>query len=139
MDHKNQAYNQNMRLGCGFLALLAAVGMFLSLVLAVNQTREAIRYPGSTLLSRQNIYSPPSSTVLWDDAYLSTDSMWNIYRWYSTHFNLRLDLAGHTLRENCLLLYGSKKIFVLERRMSVTLCETPTGQTISVTRATAVD
>lgn len=139
MDHRNRAYDRNIRFGCGFLALLAIAGVIISLALAVNQTRRSTRYPGATFLSRQNIYSPPSYTVLWDDTYLSTDSMWQIYRWYSTHFNLRLDLASHTMRENCLLLYGSKKIFVVERRMSVTLCETPTGQTISVTRATAVD
>ena len=139
MDSKNQVDNRTILLGCGLLGLAAILGAITLVVLAINHDRRADHYPGAILVASHNIYNPAASTVLWDKAYRTPDSLWEIAQWYKTHFKIELDLASHTMKDGCLFLHGSKKRFILERRTSVALCETPAGQTIAVTRSTAIN
>lgn len=138
VDNKNQPDNRTLLLGCGLLGLAALIGSVVISILMINHERRANHYPGAILVSSHNIYSPASKTVLWDDIYRTSDSLWDIQQWYQTHFKINLDLASHTLKDGCLFLHGSRKHFILERRTSVALCETPAGQTIAVTRSTSI-
>jgi hypothetical protein len=139
MKGKKRANNRTMLLGCGLLGLVALIGAIALLAVIIDQDRQAARYPGAALVSRRNIYSPAANTVLWHDAFRHTEPVWDIFEWYHTQFGLTLDLTSHTMKDGCYTLTGVKRSFIVERRMNVVVCETPNGQTISVTRATSID
>ena len=138
MEGKQALNKKTLLLGCSLLILVALIGTVAAVVLLMGQDRRMAHYPGAVQVSRHNIYSPASNTVLWHDAFRHTEPVWDIYQWYHTRFGLTLDLASHTMKDGCYTLNGVKRYFMLERRMNVVLCEAPGGQTISVTQATSI-
>ena len=111
------------------LASLAAVALLGS---AVNRERKVAQYPGSVALTGHSKYAP--SQFRWDNSYRTTDSFPAVYQWYSTTFELG---AESRALGDCILLDGTRRVFVVERYTSVVLCDTPAGRLIYVTRSTA--
>jgi hypothetical protein len=135
MTAKDQAYNQKMMFGCGTVAALFLFGLALAAILAIKQERLATRYPGSVPIASHSNYSGLPSRFRWDDTYRTTDNFNDVYNWYSVTFEL-----GAESRANgrCLLLEGTQNQLFLERSINVFLCNAPNGQTIFVSRFTAV-
>jgi hypothetical protein len=127
----NQAYNQKLMFGCGALATLFLFGLALAALLAIKQERLATKYPGSIPIASHSNYSGLPSRFRWDDTYRTTDNFTDVYNWYSVTFEL-----GAESRANgrCLLLEGVQDQILLQRSMTVFLCNTPGGQTIFVSR-----
>ena len=70
----------------------------------------------------------------WDDTYLTTDNFTAVYNWYSVTFDLGAEARA---LEKCTLLEGTNEQLVVKRHVSVSLCNTPEGQMIFVTRSTS--
>jgi hypothetical protein len=132
---KNQAYNQKIMFGCGAIVTLFLFGLALTAIMALKQERLATRYPGSVPIASHSNYSGLPSRFRWDDTYRTTDNFNDVYNWYSVTFEL-----GAESRANgrCLLLEGTQNQHFLERSITVFLCNAPNGQTIFVSRFTAV-
>jgi hypothetical protein len=125
-------YNQKIAAGCGVLllvGLLVLAGFLLSALLQREQ--RTTHYPGATHISSNNNYRRLPQRLSRVDFYHTEDPFTQVYNWYSTGFDL-----GPEARANgrCIDLEGRQSRLLLEQHISVTLCNTPTGQTIHVTR-----
>ena len=131
----NQAYNQKIIGGCGMIAAFFLFGLALVTIFVVKQERLAGRYPGSVPIASHNNYSGLPSRFRWDDTYRTTDNITDVYNWYSSTFDL-----GAESRANgrCFLLEGTQKQIFLQRSITVFLCNAQDGQTIFVSRFTAI-
>lgn len=134
MADKGLIDNQNMLLGCGLLALILVIGLVVVVILAVNQDRQAARYPGTRLLSSHTDYTALPRHVLWHNTYLTSDSTDDIYDWYVARFNLAT-VVDKWVDDECFVLYGSMKRLAVDRDLGIMVCETPAGRTIHVTRS----
>lgn len=139
MDRMVQNSHQTQLIGCSVVGLLAILGVVAIFVWVVNHDRWIAHYPDATVVSSHQLVSPTASTVLWNDVYHTSDTIWDIQQWYTQHFAVQLDLSSHTMKDGCLFLRGIKQRYRVERHMSVVLCDTLNGRTISVTRSTLVN
>jgi hypothetical protein len=132
---KDQLGNQNLLFGCGMFALAVVVGLGIILALAIRQDRRAAQYPGAVLVSSHQNYTKLPNHFRWDNAYRTTDPFPAVYNWYSVGFDL-----GAEARANgrCILLEGSTNWLVVERYVSVLLCDTPAERMIFVARSTSL-
>ena len=135
ITERNQSYNRRILAGCGVVLLLLFLGIATSAVFALRHERQAAHYPGSVPISSHDNYKGLPTHIRWDNTYRSDDSFTKVYHWYSTGFEL-----GSEARANgrCILLEGSRRRALLERHMSVLLCNTPNGQMIYVSRFTSL-
>jgi hypothetical protein len=126
-----QEYNQKIATGCGFLLLLGLVVLAGFLLSALQREQRTAHYPGATHITSHNNYRRLPHHLSRVDFYHTEDNFTQVYNWYSTGFNL-----GPEARANgrCIDLEGRQSHFLTDQSISVTLCNTPTGQTIQVTR-----
>lgn len=105
------------------------------MVLALNQDRQAARYPDAIPVSSHSNYTGLPYHFRWDNAYRTTDAFPKVYNWYSTRFDL-----GAEARANggCILLEGTLKQLTMKRHMSVLLCDAHQQRMIFVTRSTSL-
>lgn len=90
-------------------------------------------YPGSVQFGKNNYYKiTPQVEVRQDASYLSNDNFRAIYNFYSSGFELGPE--KHALGTCIEMMNTSNFARVIERNMSVTLCDTPKGRMIFVTR-----
>ncbi|MFO7540796.1 MAG: hypothetical protein R6X32_22375 [Chloroflexota bacterium] len=124
-------YNQKIAAGCGVLLLVGLLVLAGFIVSALQQEQRTTHYPGATHISSNNNYQRLPHRLSRVDFYHTEDPFTQVYNWYSTGFDL-----GPEARANgrCIDLEGSQSRFLNEQRLSVTLCNTPTGQIIHVTR-----
>lgn len=104
-------------------------------VLVVSRDRQAAHYPGARFITSHSNYSGFPRQIRWDNSYFTTDNFTDVYNWYSTTFDLG---AESRAIERCILLEGPNDQFIVERYLSVLLCNAPEGQFIYVTRTTRV-
>jgi hypothetical protein len=135
MIGRNQAYNQKIMFGCGTLVTLFVFGLALTAIFAMKQERLVTRYPGAVPVASHSNYSGLPSRFRWDDTYRTTDNFTDVYNWYSVTFDM-----GAESRANgrCLLLESTRDQLFLQRSVTVFLCNAQDGQTIFVSRFTAV-
>lgn len=121
--------------GCGTLVTLFVFGLALTAIFAMKQERLATRYPGAVPVASHSNYSGLPSRFRWDDTYRTTDNFTDVYNWYSVTFDM-----GAESRANgrCLLLESTRDQLFLQRSVTVFLCNAQDGQTIFVSRFTAV-
>jgi hypothetical protein len=117
----------------GVCAWVAVTALALALILFLAWYRRSADYPGALLLADQIVYRySPALSIRTDSAYRSSDEVPAIYNWYSNGFHLGTEAHA---QGGCVLLAKSFADFVLvERHMSVTLCDTPRGRMIFVMR-----
>lgn len=130
-----RTYNRNILFGCGALALLIAVVLVGVVGLVAWQDRQAARYPGSLPIASHSIYRGLPNEYRWDDTYLTTDNFTTVYNWYSVNFDLGAEARA---MEKCTTLEGSHPQLVLNRYVTVSVCSTPDGQLIFVSRTTSL-
>ena len=132
---QDQAFQGKLMVGCAGVILLLVALIGSGLIYFAAQQRQAVRFPGSVLVSSHANYAGLPTHLRWDDSFRMNDSFTRVYNWYSTKFNL-----GSESRANgeCILLEGSNQYIVIEQYMSVFLCQTDNGQVVYVSRFTSV-
>lgn len=123
----------NALYGCTALfvsGLILAAG---AVVLAVSRDRNLAHYPGSVSITSHSNYSGLPNQIRWDNSYFTTDNFTDVYNWYSVTFDLGAEARAI---ERCILLEGPNDQVIIERYLSVLLCNTPKGQRVYVTRST---
>ncbi len=136
MDHKIRGYNQNMLLGCGFLALLAVIGVTAAVVFGLNREFHLGAYPGAQPVPNQN-YANLNAARLYlrvENAYRTQDDLLDVYVWYEHRFGFRDYKRVYEAEGDCLLLEKSTEALVLQRNINIIICETPAGRLILMTR-----
>src|SRR5260370_10023115 len=105
----------------------AALALALSGLILVRLTLyywNAPDYPGAVQFGKNNYYKiTPQVEVRQDASYLSHDNFLAIYKFYSTGFELGPE--KHALGTRIEMMNTSSVARVIERDMSVTLCDTP--------------
>lgn len=116
------------------------VGLALVIVLAgllFLWYRQSADYPGSIFLGDHLLYKLwPVPTLRRDSAYRSTDPFNKIYGWYSVGF--RLGPEAYAQSECIMMAHSFTDFGVLQREMTVTVCDTPRERLIFVMRSLAV-
>ncbi|MGH2521175.1 MAG: hypothetical protein ACRDH2_01620 [Anaerolineales bacterium] len=130
MNLINRRWKVGLALLVGGLLALAGIGVGL---LAI-QYREAADYPGAALVADHNLYKvTPHLVIRRDTSYRTLDAFPKVYNWYSSGFHLGPETHA---QGNCILMARSfTTAWMIEQSMSVTLCDTPKGRTIFVTRS----
>ena len=119
------------------LLLLAGSGLVVLLLGGVwlaARYQDAADYPGSARVAGQNIYKfSPNLTIRRDTAYRTSDPFPAVYNWYSNGFQLGPESYAQS---NCIQMTDSvTQLGVLQRQMSVMLCDTRGGRLIFVMRS----
>lgn len=135
MSDKARVYNRNILFGCGALALVIVAALLGVVGVVAWQDRQAGRYPGSLPISSHSIYRGLPNEYRWDDTYLTTDNFTTVYNWYSVNFELGAE--AHAM-EKCTILEGNNPRLGVNRYVSVSVCNTPDGQLIFVSRTTSL-
>ncbi len=117
-------------LAAALIALVALGGG----VWLLARFQNAADYPGAARMAGQNIYSVwPYPTVRRDTSYLTGAPFPDVYNFYSSGFSLGPELYAES---NCIQMARNyTELYVVERSMSVTLCDTPKGRMIFVMRS----
>jgi hypothetical protein len=123
--------------GLAITAWVAATLVALGLILFVNWYRQSADYPGALLRADHTIYNfSPQLNIRRDTSYRSADKFNKIYNWYSNGFELGPEARAQS---SCILMAKTfTDLGVIERQMSVTLCDTPNGRMIFVMRSVAL-
>lgn len=106
----------------------------LGLALLVNWYQRSTDYPGALYVGDHTIYQfNPNPTIRRDASFRSSDPFNKVFNWYSSGF----DLGPETFAQSgCALMARSFTDFaVVEREMSVMVCDTPNGRLIFVMRS----
>lgn len=118
----------------GVFAWVAATALALAIVLFLDSYRQGADYPDALLVAEHTIYRfNPHIAIRRDAALRSADEFNNIYNWYSVGFDLGPERYG---QGECILMARSFTDWqIVERDMSVTLCNTPNGRMIFLMRS----
>ena len=123
-------------------SLLALAGAVLALCLSgafvrIVRYRGAADYPGAMLVSDHSVYTPgPYPSIRRDTSYRTLDPFPKVYNWYSSGFGLGPEARAHS---GCILMADAgTSLRLVERQMSVMLCDTPKGRMIFVMRSLAL-
>jgi hypothetical protein len=97
----------------------------------------AADYPGAAQISSETMVRyTPGLVVKRTNSYRSSDPFPAIYNWYSQRFDLGPEAHA---QGNCILMARSFTSFwVLREQITVTLCSTPNGQMMFVTRSSVL-
>lgn len=133
MDDRNRSYNQIILEGCGVVTLVVVMVLVGSLIHFFNLDRKEAQYPGSVPISSHSNYRGLPFEFRWDDAYQTSDNFIKVYNWYSVTFDLGAEARAFG---KCIVLDRAHGQWSVERHMNVSLCNTPAGQLIYVTRFT---
>ncbi len=112
---------------------MAVLGLSVTLWLIWDQDRQLARYPDAMYVSDHANYAGLPRQFRWDNAYRTTASFPEVYNWYSTTFDLG---AENRANGRCIILEGTHDNFLTSRTTTVSLCNTPEGQLIFVSRTT---
>ena len=105
-------------------------------ILFLSWYRDSADYPGALRVADRTIYEFNPLYIRRDASYRSGDKFNRIYNWYSVGFELGPEMHAQGV---CSLMSKSFSDFgILERDMSVMVCDTPKGRLIFVMRALSV-
>ncbi len=118
------------------LAVLAGVTLVLTAVLltvAIVRYNNAADYPGATSVPGQDTFKFwPHLTIRRNTAYRTSDPLPRVYNWYSNGFSLGPE--SYALG-NCIQISKTfTDFYIVEREVSVTVCDTTTDRMIFVAR-----
>lgn len=130
---QREGWNQQVLWGCAFAFVLTSLFGLSLILVALQRDRNIVHYPGASPVAAHSNYGGLPFQVRWDNSYFTTDNFTDVYHWYSVTFNLG---AESRALERCILLEGPTDQILIERYLSVLLCNAPEGQYIYVTRTT---
>jgi len=115
-------------------AVLVGLMAALSLGYWLLRYQNAADYPGAQMMAGANIYNVwPNPTVRRDSSYLTSAPFPDVYNWYSVGFHLGPEMFAES---NCIQMARDFTDFrIVERHMSVMLCDTPKGRMVFVMRS----
>jgi hypothetical protein len=118
----------------GLVAWIAFALAALALILLINDYQHSTDYPGALYVGDHTIYQFSSGPIIRRDAsYRSSDPFNKVFNWYSSGFGLGPETFAQS---GCALMARSFSDFeVVEREMSVMVCDTPNGRLIFVMRS----
>ncbi len=119
-------------LGCG---LLAAGGLVLAgLAWGFFRWYVPAEFPGATMTSDSSFFRPGTYPSLRRDTSYQSNAPFNeVYKWYSITFGLGPEQYG---TGRCILMAHSRTVLgIFESDVGVTVCDTPSGQKILVSRS----
>jgi len=117
------------------LALLALAALALGAsVLALYRWYLPPEFPGAIVTSDRNAVLPGNAPVIRRDTSYRTNAPFNeVYRWYSLAFELGPEQYG---QGTCIAMARSRTVLgLVDSDVGVTVCDTPNGQTITVSRS----
>jgi hypothetical protein len=119
--------------GCALALVVIAAALVLGGVWALLNWYAAPEFAGGILTSeRTHFYPGGNPTLRRDTSYVSSAPFGEVYQWYSTTFDLGPETHGQGL---CILMARSRdRLRVLREDVSVTVCDTPTGRMIVMSR-----
>lgn len=129
----DESWNHNVLYGCAAMLLTAIFLSGIVAVAAIGRDRNVAHYPDSLPITAHSNYSGLPFQFRWDNSYFTTDNFTDVYNWYSVTFDLGAEARAI---ERCILLEGPNDQIIIERYLSILLCNTPEGQHIYVTRST---
>ena len=114
--------------GLAVLGLTIGAGAF-----ALFRWYVPLEFPGARLTSDSSHFGPGAAPSLRRDTSYESSAPFNeIYKWYSINFQLGPEKYGMGA---CILMASSQTVLgVFESDVGVTLCDTPVGQKILVSR-----
>src|SRR5262245_49301711 len=115
------------------VAALVLLATLLSVGYVVVRFRDAADYPGATRIAGNNLYRFwPHLSVRRDTTYRTSDPFPAVYNWYSSGFKLGPEAYALS---NCIQMARSfTDFYVIERQMSVMVCDTPGARMMFVMR-----
>ncbi len=135
MSLKQRPSHHYYLFGCGLALLVILLGLGGLAALTLHRDRQAVQYPGAEHIFSRGVYHALPRHLLWVSRYHTADSVWTAYDWYARELSLMpLSLTN----DGCVYLQGYKRWHYVTRSTNVTLCETPNGSRITVTRLTSV-
>jgi hypothetical protein len=113
-------------------ATLVLTAVFLTV--AIVRYSNAADYPGAASSGGKDLIKVwPHLAIRRDSSYRTPDPLPRVYKWYSTGFSLGPESYALS---NCIQIAKSfTDFYVVERDMSVTICDTPSGRMIFVMRS----
>ena len=102
----------------------------LTVSLLVRQIWEETQYPGAIPLVGHTGYTIKPTYIRLEQGFLSKADLTDLHAWYEDTFHL--NVSEHT--DECVVLDGTIKRFVLVRTTFVSMCQSPRGQEIFITR-----
>jgi hypothetical protein len=119
-------------LGIGAWVALSLV--VLGVVLLIGWYQQSANYPGSIYMGESTMYRfNPLLYIRQDASYRSSDPFNEVFNWYSSGFELGPETFAQS---GCALMARSfTDLAVIERQMSVMVCDTPNGRLIFVMRS----
>jgi hypothetical protein len=130
MNEKDRRYNQTIVWGCGLLVAVTILGLTALIVLLIQRERDAAHYPGSEPIVGHINYDVKPNYIRLDQAYLTQDDLVYVHGWYEDKFDLEVDDET----EDCIILSGSRNRLQVGRMTHVSMCSTPSGQMVFITR-----
>ena len=119
--------------GCGVLALALAALLLAGGLWALLRWYSPPEFAGAVLTSeRSHIYPGRYPVLRRDTTYVSQAPFSQVYTWYSSTFELGPETHG---QGQCILLARARtRLRIFEEETGITLCDTPTGRMILVSR-----
>jgi hypothetical protein len=125
--------NRRLTLGLLLVAGIAAALVGAAVTLSLAQAYRAADYPGSIRVSDHRLTKAgPHPHFRRNTSYRTSDPFPVVYNWYSSGFQLGPEVRAQS---GCILMARSSTVMMIERSMSVTLCDTPNGRMIFVMRS----
>lgn len=102
--------------------------------LASSQLSRAADYPGATRMADDTLVRYlPSFVIRRTSSYRTSDPFPAVYNWYSQRFQLGPESHAQS---NCILMARSyTTLWLLNEQVTVTVCGTPNGQMMFVSRS----
>jgi hypothetical protein len=127
-----QGYRGWWVLGLSVWAIASAA--ILALIITLNWYQQNADYPGAVLMNADtSIRYSPQVSVRRESNFRSTDSLTQILQWYSNELGLSNVSRG---QGRCISAFKTfTSLYIIGRRVSVSLCETFAGQYITVRRS----
>lgn len=115
------------------LLVLVLVLLMLAAVVGIIGQRQAMHYPGATIISQHSRSSLSNSIYLRQDAsYKTSDAFPMVYNWYSTGF--RLGPESHAQGSCIVMEKGSTMLWLFQTHIGVTVCDTRSSRMIFIKR-----
>jgi hypothetical protein len=119
------------------IALLLAITLAAGGAVLVFRWYAGAEFPGAIMTSDRSVFYPGTHPVLRRDTTYITSAPFNeVYTWYSITYELGPEQYG---QGTCILMARSRsRLGVVDEDIGVTVCDTPSGRTILVTRSIAL-
>ncbi len=119
------------------LTVAIAAGLFGLLTIIVIQDREAVHYPGAEKITNHDVIRVfPNFFYRQDASFRSQDDFNSVFNWYSTGFHLGPE---KTAQSGCSHMYNSEILYLVQRIISVTVCDTINGRMVFVQRTLSLN